>query len=46
MAVMLCISSKMNPFLIMIPFQQRILKSITPETATEIPFGDIRMNAV
>uniref|UniRef100_A0A8V5HHE8 Transporter n=1 Tax=Melopsittacus undulatus TaxID=13146 RepID=A0A8V5HHE8_MELUD len=27
-------------------FKERILKSITPETATEIPFGDIRMNAV
>uniref|UniRef100_A0A674GYH6 Transporter n=1 Tax=Taeniopygia guttata TaxID=59729 RepID=A0A674GYH6_TAEGU len=26
--------------------KERILKSITPETATEIPFGDIRMNAV
>lgn len=46
MADMLCIASKINPFLILISFQQRILKSITPETATEIPFGDIRMNAV
>ncbi|XP_077167415.1 sodium-dependent serotonin transporter isoform X2 [Paroedura picta] len=26
--------------------KERILKSITPETATEIPHGDIRMNAV
>ncbi|XP_003227218.2 sodium-dependent serotonin transporter [Anolis carolinensis] len=26
--------------------KERILKSITPETGTEIPFGDIRMNAV
>lgn len=26
--------------------QQRIVKGITPETPTEIPFGDIRMNAV
>ncbi|XP_030041558.1 sodium-dependent serotonin transporter [Microcaecilia unicolor] len=26
--------------------KERILKSITPETATEIPFGGIRMNAV
>ncbi|XP_063151901.1 sodium-dependent serotonin transporter isoform X2 [Candoia aspera] len=25
--------------------KERLLKSITPETATEIPFGDIRMNA-
>lgn len=46
MAVMLRITSKMNQFLIPISFQQRVLKSITPETATEIPFGDIRMNAV
>lgn len=43
---MLFISSKVNELLILISFQQRILKSITPETATEIPFGDIRMNAV
>lgn len=46
MAVMLRITSKMKQFLILISFQQRVLKSITPETATEIPFGDIRMNAV
>lgn len=46
MADMLGIASKINQFLIPISFQQRILKSITPETATEIPFGDIRMNAV
>lgn len=46
MADMLGIASKITQFLIPISFQQRILKSITPETATEIPFGDIRMNAV
>ena len=28
------------------PSQQRIIKSITPETPTEIPCGDIRLNAV
>lgn len=44
MADMRYVASKINQFLI--SFQQRILKSITPETATEIPFGDIRMNAV
>lgn len=26
--------------------QQRIIKNITPETPTEIPYGDIRLNAV
>lgn len=26
--------------------QQRIIKGITPETATEIPYGDIHLNAI
>lgn len=46
MVLVLFITYKMNQLLILIFFQQRILKSITPETATEIPIGDIRMNAV
>lgn len=43
---MLCIAFRMTQFLTLFSLQQRILKSITPETGTEIPFGDIRMNAV
>uniref|UniRef100_A0A8C9G1A2 Transporter n=1 Tax=Pavo cristatus TaxID=9049 RepID=A0A8C9G1A2_PAVCR len=44
----ICIPIYMVYRLIITPgtLKERILKSITPETATEIPFGDIRMNAV
>ncbi|XP_074745944.1 sodium-dependent serotonin transporter [Strix uralensis] len=44
----ICIPIYMAYRLIVTPgtLKERILKSITPETATEIPFGDIRMNAV
>uniref|UniRef100_A0A8V1ALU3 Sodium-dependent serotonin transporter n=1 Tax=Gallus gallus TaxID=9031 RepID=A0A8V1ALU3_CHICK len=44
----ICIPIYMAYRLIITPgtLKERILKSITPETATEIPFGDIRMNAV
>ncbi|KAJ7309106.1 hypothetical protein JRQ81_008436 [Phrynocephalus forsythii] len=44
----ICIPAYMVYRLVSTPgtLKERILKSITPETATEIPFGDIRLNAV
>ncbi|XP_069471354.1 sodium-dependent serotonin transporter [Ambystoma mexicanum] len=44
----ICIPAYMVYRLLSTPgtLKQRIMKSITPETATEIPFGGIHMNAV
>uniref|UniRef100_A0A2K5F4W9 Transporter n=1 Tax=Aotus nancymaae TaxID=37293 RepID=A0A2K5F4W9_AOTNA len=44
----ICIPTYIAYRLIITPgtFKERIIKSITPETPTEIPCGDIRLNAV
>ncbi|XP_055244573.1 sodium-dependent serotonin transporter isoform X1 [Gorilla gorilla gorilla] len=44
----ICIPTYIAYRLIITPgtFKERIIKSITPETSTEIPCGDIRLNAV
>ncbi|XP_027717348.1 sodium-dependent serotonin transporter [Vombatus ursinus] len=44
----ICIPAYIIYRLIITPgtFKERILKSITPETPTEIPFGDLRLNPV
>uniref|UniRef100_A0A8D2IBB2 Transporter n=1 Tax=Urocitellus parryii TaxID=9999 RepID=A0A8D2IBB2_UROPR len=44
----ICIPTYITYRLIITPgtFKERIIKSITPETPTEIPCGDIRLNAV
>ncbi|XP_027624524.1 sodium-dependent serotonin transporter, partial [Tupaia chinensis] len=44
----ICIPTYITYRLIITPgtLKERIIKSITPETPTEIPYGDIRLNAV
>uniref|UniRef100_A0A7N4V3F1 Transporter n=1 Tax=Sarcophilus harrisii TaxID=9305 RepID=A0A7N4V3F1_SARHA len=44
----ICIPTYITYRLIVTPgtFKERVLKSITPETPTEIPFGDLRLNTV
>ncbi|VCW69489.1 unnamed protein product [Gulo gulo] len=44
----ICIPTYIAYRLIVTPgtFKERIIKGITPETATEIPYGDIHLNAI